>query len=115
MSIRKTRSAGQNKGTFVDVAGQSIFLDSNIKQIILSKHPEVSKFIGRVADVLREPDLIKKSRISQRTKLYYRFFDDIFNGKYMVVVVKQVERNFVSTIYVTDKIKEGEVLWQKNS
>jgi hypothetical protein len=99
---------------FKDVFGDDVFLDDEVKKIILAKHPEVSKFIKRISLVLNDPETIKSSTVSKRAKLYYRYFEDIYEGKFLVVVVKEVDQKFISTFYVTDKIKEGEILWQKN-
>lgn len=48
-------------------------------------------------------------------RMVYRFEAEILNGKWVVVVVKQIDRNYVSTIYVTDRIKSGEVLWKRET
>lgn len=100
---------------FVDYSGQTIVLDKEIKKNVFNKHPEVSQFFDRITKTLQEPELVKQSKTSKRVRLYYHFFNDIFNGKYFVVVVKLVDQHFVSTFYITDKVKEGEIIWQKNS
>ena len=101
--------------SFVDCWGQAIFLDEEVRQIVLSKHPEVSQFIDRVVTTLRDPDVVRQSKLTKRSRLYYRFFEDILRGKFLVVVVKCVDLDFVSTVYITNKVKEGEVLWRKSS
>jgi len=45
--------------------------------------------------------------------LYYQFRAQVLNGKWVVVVVKQVDRYFISTIYATDRVKSGDVIWTK--
>ncbi len=80
------------------------------------KHPEVRRFFDRVAETLATPELVKKSVSDTRVDLYYRFYQDLFGGKYLVVVVKHLEHvghSFISTIYVTDKVKEGEMVWPR--
>jgi len=99
---------------FIDYEGRSVILDEEVKNIVFSKHPETLEFIDRIAITLRNPDIVKRSKTSKRVKLYYRFFIDILQGKYFVVVVKQVEQYYISTFYITDKVKEGEILWQRN-
>jgi hypothetical protein len=37
----------------------------------------------------------------------------IYNGKYMCVVVR-LEEKLIATAYITDRIKEGEIVWKKN-
>ncbi len=39
----------------------------------------------------------------------------VLNGKWLVVVVKRIDRHFISTFYATDQIKSGEILWKKTS
>jgi len=38
---------------------------------------------------------------------------DRAGGKWVVVVGKRADRRFISTVYATDWIKSGEVLWPK--
>lgn len=99
---------------FINYEGQLVILDEEVKEIVFNKHPETQMFADRIGSTLGAPDIVKQSKTSKRAKLYYHFFDDILQGNYFVVVVKQVERNYVSTFYITDKVKEGEVLWQRN-
>lgn len=47
--------------------------------------------------------------------LYYRYFKELLNGKYVVAVAKiSKDGNFVITGYVTDRIKKGTILWEKS-
>jgi hypothetical protein len=90
-------------------------LADSVRQTILSKHPEAADFINRLGDVLAEPDEVRQSVRDERSVLYYRFEDDVLDGKWVVVVVKRIDRNFVSTLYATDQIKSGEVIWTKDT
>lgn len=98
---------------YVDALDEEIALTEQVRTTILSKHPEVADFIDQIEVVLREPDEIRRSIWDDRVVLYYRYETEILNGKWIVVVVKRVDRNFVSTIYATDKLKSGEVIWIK--
>ncbi len=99
--------------TFVDFLGEEVHLSNQVYNIIVSKHPEVKKFFGRIEETLRSPDTLRKSVSNPRARLYYRFYDDVIGGKFVAVVVKRADGNFISTVYATDRIKEGEILWQK--
>ncbi len=99
--------------SFTDYLNELVFLDDEVKQVILMKHPEVSGLFEHVKKTLENPDVVKRSKITKRSRLYYRFFTEIFEGKFLVIVVKRADYNFISTIYLTDKVKEGNVLWQK--
>jgi len=99
---------------YKDVLSDEIVLTDSVRDNILLKHPEAANFLDRVSKVLSEPDEIRHSVRHERSVLYYRFEDTVLNGKWVVVVVKRIDRNFVSTIYATDQIKSGEILWKKN-
>jgi len=99
--------------TFRDYRGETIFLSEQVYQVALTKHPEAKLFFDFVAETLVQPDIVKKSQKDTRTSLYYRYFSQVLNGKFVVIVVKFAEQYFVSTFYATDKIKQGEVVWKK--
>lgn len=98
---------------FTDVLGDEVVLAETVRANILLKHPEVKPIIDKIADVLGKPDQIRRSTQDERAVLYYVMDASFLGGKWIVVVVKQVDRKFISTIYATDKIKSGEVLWKK--
>jgi hypothetical protein len=101
--------------TYRDVFGNAIALADSVREVILLKHPEAADFVDRIDKVLLEPDEVHRSVRDERSILYYRFEHDLLNGKWIVIVVKRVDRHFISTIYVTDQIKSGDVLWKKNT
>lgn len=96
-----------------DYRGVQIHLTDEVSQIILTKHPETQEFFERIAETLAHPDLVKQSQTDTRVNLYYRFYSEILNGKFVVIVVKYAQEYFVSTFYATDKIKEGRLIWKK--
>ncbi|MEW6578775.1 MAG: hypothetical protein AB1435_06220 [Chloroflexota bacterium] len=102
-----------NEQVYVDVFGNAVVLTSMVRTAILAKHPEVSGFIDQVGEVLRMPDEVRQSVSDNRIVLYYQFKDRVLGGKWVVVVVKRIEQHFISTIYATDKIKSGDVIWTK--
>lgn len=96
-----------------DVFGAEVVLTDTVKAMILQKHPEVSDFIDQIDRALAEPEEVRRSIRDKRVVLYYRFEAAVLEGKWVVVVVKRIDRNFVSTMYATDQIKSGEVIWTK--
>lgn len=49
--------------------------------------------------------------------IFYRWFDDVRQGKYVVVVVvseSAAERNWIITAYMTRRLINGEIEWQRN-
>jgi len=98
---------------FSDYRGARVHLTDEVYQIILTKHPEAQGFFDRIAETLAHPDLVKQSQTDTRVNLYYRFYSDVLNGKFVVIVVKYAQEYFVSTFYATDKIKEGRLIWKR--
>jgi len=80
---------------------------------IMREHPEVESYKERIQEVLSAPDYVKKSKRDMDVLLYYKFYDDIFNGKNLLVVAKKGLRSFILSCYITDIIKKGETLWEK--
>jgi hypothetical protein len=98
---------------YKDVFGDEIVLTDTVREVILTKHPEVIDFLDSVSSVLLTPDEIRRSVNDERVILYYHFQEAVLDGKWVVVVIKRIDRNFISTIYATDKIKSGDVIWKK--
>lgn len=98
---------------FVDFFGRRVLLVEEREKHILEEHAEVVQYLVRLSEVVKSPDLIKESVYDKQTFLFYKFYEDIFAGKYLVVVVKYNEKNLVLTCYITDKIKGGRIRWRK--
>lgn len=97
-----------------DIFGSTIVLTGERWEHIVAKHPEVKPYKDRVSSVLSSPDLVKESRRDKDVLLYYKHFDDILGGKYLLIVVKLKDRSFIVTAYITDRIKEGKEVWKKS-
>ena len=75
------------------------------------KHPSLIGREGAVIRTLVAPDQVRLSRVDGSVYLFYRK-----HGKqYVCVVTRRIDANtgFIMTAYVTEKIKEGKVLWKK--
>ena len=103
-----------NERIYHDVFGDDIVLTDSVRALILIKHPETVDFIDQIGLVLADPDQVRRSIRDGRSVLYYQFKAAILNGKWVVVVVKRIDRNFISTVYATDQVKSGEAIWTKN-
>lgn len=97
-----------------DIFGNEIVLTTERRECIITKHPEIKPYKDKIKMVLQEPDLVKKSKRDEKVFLYYKYFEEILGGKYLLVVVKINKSNFIITAYITDRIKEGEIIWRKN-
>lgn len=94
-----------------DLFGNQIELTTERWQHIIAQHPEIRRYRNEIAQTLAQPALIKESWRDESVWLYYRYFESIFGGKYLLVIVKVSERRFVVTAYVTDYIRSGETVW----
>lgn len=49
--------------------------------------------------------------------MFYRWFEDVRQGKYVAVVVvseSAAERHWIITAYLTRRLMNGEIEWQKS-
>lgn len=86
---------------------------------IQSRHPDfLPEFKSKIAEVLANPDQIRKSNRFVNAKLFTRWFDDVRAGKFVVIVVVTDHapnlRHWIITAYMARKIVEGEIEWNKN-
>lgn len=77
------------------------------------EHPEMKQMGAEIERVLRQPQLVRRSRSDAAVRLFYDFYaNTIVGGKWLCVVVGYAENDaFVVTAYLTDKPKAGEDLW----
>lgn len=93
---------------FEDCSGQAVELTDERRAHILLYHPDAAPFLGRVAEALRTPDVLRQSTEDAKVLVHYKHFADILGGKYLAVVVKSTNgRRFVLTAYLTRRIRTG--------
>ena len=99
-----------NLGTvkFKTSLGKTVELTIERKEHILSRHPDLNSYFKLIKDVLLKPDKLKISSSDSKVLLFYKFFDNILDGKYIAVSVKINERSFILTAYLTSRILSGE-------
>lgn len=74
------------------------------------KHPIMKGKQKWVMKTLAGPGIIKRSSKDRDVYLYYRRLDD----KFLCAVIKHENgTGFLITAYLTDKIKEGDIIWTK--
>lgn len=98
---------------YTDIFGDSIELTDERWLHIVKEHPEIMPYKERIYETLLTPDYIKKSNRDDKVLLYYKFYADIYTGKYMLIATKKGLRSFILTCYITDTIKKGATLWEK--
>jgi hypothetical protein len=97
--------------TLLDFQNRAIRLSDERRQHIL-EHPEMAGLEAAIADTLREPEIVRRSRSDVTVALYYCYYTNTLVGnKWLCVVVKLLlDDAFVLTAYLTDKPKQGESL-----
>ncbi len=100
--------------TLRDHEGTEIRLTDERRAHLLER-PEMSDMETSIEETLLEPQHVVRSRSDQEVHLYYRHYSETrVDDKFLCVVVKvQTEDAFVITAYLTDKVKEGESLWNE--
>lgn len=67
---------------------------------IFQFHPDVRPYKNYFASAIDKPELIRRSKYDPQAMLLYK----PVGKKYLVIVIKINERNFILTAYLTDKI-----------
>jgi hypothetical protein len=84
----------------------------------IREHPEMVGLESEISKVLANPALVVESRTDSVVKLFYDFYaQTIVGGKWLCVVVRcsvEPPDAFVVTAYLTNKPKQGNIIWQKN-
>jgi hypothetical protein len=84
---------------------------------IAERHPDLlPQHRERIAEVLAEPDYIRRSARFGSARLFSRCYTDMQGGKHVVVVVVSElarERHWIITAYIARKLAEGEVEWTR--
>lgn len=99
--------------TVVDIFGKDVVITQERWKHVCLQQPELEPLMSGVRETLENPDHVKMSPSDSTVRLYYKFFDDVFNGKFILAVVKTNKRNFLITAYITEYIKAGEELWKR--
>ena len=80
--------------------------------IVKEKHPVMAGHEKDVAEVLRDPDEIRRSRKDPNVYLFYRGTAP----RWLCAVTKDegTGAGFLITTYPTDSIKAGDTIWKKS-
>jgi len=84
---------------------------------IQDRHPDLlPAHLDRVRQTLAQPDEVRRSARLANAHLFSRWFDNIGDGKHVVVVVASEHsgRHWVMTAYLARKLAEGAVEWKRN-
>src|SRR3954464_10031208 len=95
--------------TFQDRFGRNVRLTEERSAHIL-EHSEMRGQLDKLAEVLREPDVIIRGQRDLNVHLYQKHYTKTpVTEKYLLVAVKVEENDaFILTVFFTDTIKKGE-------
>jgi hypothetical protein len=100
---------------FKDVYGRSIRFTEERRIHLQAEHPEMAEQFPRIEETLAGPDRIVRSKTDEAVELFYKhYLSTPVTQKFLCVVVKTLPHdNFTITVYYTDTIKRGEILWER--
>ena len=79
--------------------------------LVTMKHKPMFGREEDVADILQEPDEVRRSRDDKNVLLFYRLERP---GRWLCVVAKRLNGDgFLLTAYPADYIKQGALIWRK--
>jgi len=99
--------------------GSEVELSDERERHIAETHPELlPEHKDQIGDTLLDPDQVRRSTRFANARLFSKWYDDILKGKHLVVVVVSEplpkNRDWVVTAYVTRRIPEGDVEWERS-
>lgn len=76
------------------------------------------EYLAQVRQTLADPDQVRRSVHVSTARLFYRWFESVRRGKYVVVVVVSEaapkERHWIITAYIARRLANGEVEWSRS-
>ena len=85
---------------------------------IAHRHPDLLPMHrNRIADTLAQPDEVRLSSRMANTRMFSRYFDDVVNGKHIVVVVVSevaADRHWIATAYIARRLSGGVIEWKRD-
>ena len=86
---------------------RKIHLTLERKNHIFNFHPDFKPYFSKIEEILISSDVIRQTKEDKNVLIFYKYYQNILDGKYIAVVVKINQRNFILTAYLTKKIKTG--------
>lgn len=94
---------------FKDKYDRYFVLLPDVLKHILEGHPEIGKYLKEFEETLLYPTAIYRSKKFIERHLYYKRL----RNKLLLVVVVDTLKGIIKTSYISDRIKEGELIWQE--
>ena len=98
----------------------NVELTDERQQHILSRHPDLlPRYLDLVAETVADPDEVRRDRRFPATRLFSRGYPDVEGGKHIVVVIvsdsKPDGRHWIVSAYMTRRVRQGVIEWQRTS
>ncbi len=101
------------------------YLDSEVEfndereKHITDQHPDIlPQYRDKIIETVKTPDEVRNSNRFARAKLFSKWYDDVKNGKYVVVVIVSEEppknRHWIITSYISRKLMGGKFEWKRS-
>ena len=99
--------------------GGDVELSEERERHIGERHPDLlPEHRERLATTLAEPDEVRRSARFGEARLFSRWYDDVRQGKHVVVVVVSDSgpnaRHWVVTAYLARKLIPGQTEWKRS-
>jgi hypothetical protein len=103
---------------FCPYLNRDVLLSDERYEHIKNHHPEMlPEYEYSLAETIKNPDSIRNSSRFQNALLFTKYYDNIREGKYIVVVVVNEihpePRDWIITAYITRKLQNGVIKWKK--
>ena len=84
---------------------------------IADRHSTFVPYLHYIAPTLAEPDLIRGNLAAPNARRFYRSYDDVERGKYVVVVVVSdvdLPRHWIVTAHLANRASGGILEWARS-
>jgi len=100
---------------FQDYKDRPIRLSNERLDHLETQHPEMVSQQERISETLAYPERVMRSQTDTSVELLYKHYPITpVSEKFLCIVVKTLrDENFIVTAYYTDRIKGGDLLWEK--
>lgn len=97
---------------FTDFKDRQLILKPTTYKHIKRSHPEIKDIVVFIADTLSTPSFIVESKANMENWIYHKE-KELSKTLYKVVVI-DIRQSRIKTAFITDSVKGGAVIWDRN-
>ena len=99
--------------------GGEVELTAEREGHVRERHPDLlPDHREKIRETLADPDVVRRSVRMTTARLFSKRYNDLRNGRHVVVVVVSeggvTARHWIVTAYIARSLGEGEVEWQRS-